>query len=156
MSYRVLNSNRVRPAPTPDTLGLVQNAMRQDHPHARFGHFGLRIDAHVEGQPLRSQVLALAMHEPVAAHPAQRFCLHKPIGTPARPHKERGLMNRAFAISAAHASSVRKLAALHRDGLDASQPDPDLAITHVHPRRHREDIRWRSLNIGPVFAPAVL
>lgn len=108
MSYRVLNSNRSRPAPTADTLGLVQNAMRQDHPHARFGHFGLRIDEHIEGQPLRSQVLALVACAPLAGRSAQRYCPHKPVGTLPRPHKTRGRVNRWLALSPAHASSVKK------------------------------------------------
>ena len=136
MSYRVLHSKRQRPLPPPDVLGLARNVMRENHPHAHFNSLGWRWDTTPEGQPVRAQALVLALNEP-SAHPAQRYCPHKPQGTWPRPHKKRGLMNRALALSAAHASSAKKLARLHREGFAAAVPDPVLAITHGHVRRAR-------------------
>jgi len=118
MSYRVLNSNRARPAPTPDMLGIVQNAMRQPHPHAYFDRLGFRLtpSGHYMPEkdrrravPLRSQALVIAFHsfEPING-PAQRYCPHKPVGTFPRPHKKRGGVNRWIALSPAYSSSVRK------------------------------------------------
>lgn len=119
MSYRVLHSARPRPAPTPDLLGLVKNEMRREHPHARFGWGGYRLDA--DGRfiyrddprlsvPIRSQALVLAFHltPSHALEAPQRFAPHKPVGTFPRLHKKRGRVNRWLALSPALGSSVKK------------------------------------------------
>ncbi|HRF08520.1 MAG TPA: hypothetical protein PL193_07740 [Xanthobacteraceae bacterium] len=119
MSYRVLHTERQRPAPTPDLLGLVRNAMGQPHPHAIFDRLGERMTPSGHWMPrgdrrraipIRSQALVLALHEvePIMG-PAQRYCPHKPAGTYPRPHKKRGRVNRWLALSPAHGSSIRKI-----------------------------------------------